>query len=260
MNRGKKIAILIWVIAGVLWLAGLVSILSSTPAQLPPSVPLAAAPILIVPFLFFLVVIGVLIPRPPPAPVGSLLADLERHFNVHVFFGVAVIMFGVLQLFQAYRADQLLDGYFFYCFFFSGGLGVLAGGLIHARRRSPDAGATPTDQRDSGVLASIRRLRATNLSAFLTGIWTVLSTSAAIALISPLDLLEETRGSLILVTAAVLFFGPAAIFVWGVQNDASGGGISVRLKRFGTRELRALCWLLGTVAAGYAIRALGIMP
>jgi hypothetical protein len=220
---------------------------------------------LILPFLFFpvtifLVMIGVIIPRGPSPRAGSLLADLEKHLNSHVLFGIFPIMFGVLMMIQAYRADQLLEGYFSYCFFFSGGIGLLAGGLVHARRRPTGPWAIPADQPDSGLLASILRLPDTDLSVVLARIfWTVLGASAAIIFISLLDLSEQIHDSLTPVPLAVLVFGPGLILVWAVQKDAYGGGISARLKRLlGTRELRLIWLFLGLIAATFVMRALGV--
>jgi hypothetical protein len=182
----------------------------------------------------------------------------QLSFNVRLFAGLACILIGLLELTQAFRTGQLTDAYKTYGLFFIAGLGVLAGRLILMRQNSLASSNPRAGQLDSGLFSSICRLRATNLTSFLAGIWFALSGYAIGLLVSLLDLPDGLRVSSIMVAAIAVALGPALIFESNVPNYAYGGGLSPWLKRFGTRKLRLLCWFLGALAASYAMRALGV--
>jgi len=260
MKLGKAIAILIWVLAGAAWLSGLISMLKSPVPQLP-SMPAAAAPILIIPFVFFAAV-AVLQPRPSPntmPPSSSLFADIERNLNLQPLFGVACIMFGILEFIQAIRADAVIDAYVSYGFFFSGGLGILTGHIILAKRGMSEFDSPSHQQANRNFLpASIRRLRATNLTAFLAGIWTVLGMACTSVLLLFLEQTPLIGFSLFSAAAIVFFLIPALIFVVGIQNRdlRQTNMFSItRLKWQGSVGVRMWMWFLGAAFLGFAFQA-----
>lgn len=266
MSPGKIIAILIWMLAGVFWLYGLISALRF-PVLPPSSAPLEMSPILIVPFIFF---VAVRVLAPPPSPnttaKSALLTDIDRILNAQVLFGMLCIMFGVLPLIQALRAGKLLDSYVSYGFFFSAGLGILVGEMIRARRAVPRPWGTPGDEEDRGLLGSIRRLRATNLTAFLTGMWTALGLVGTEALVSWLEFDKSIGAGVLRLTGLFVFFLiPVFIFVGGIQSRDSRppafsvAGLKWRLKWQGMVGVRGLCWFIGTMTTGFSLAALATL-
>ena len=107
------------------------------------------------------------------------------------------------------------------------------------------------------------KIRATNLTAFLTGVWTMLVMSSLQWLNKFID--KANIQAVDLVAMVLLFAAPAFVFVGGVFDPRPTYLMSSEgLKAGGRKFIRMMCWAAGVMAAGavylLAIRLLGTHP
>jgi hypothetical protein len=257
MRLGRAVAVLIWLFV----------LISALLAPLDQHHPLPPIPKLIILFpAVFFATAGLLGGYPFAAPRLRAWADKRWGDGTYVrfmqdlkpmlLFGVAALTGAAACALHTYRAGAPLDDYWACGFPFSAGVGFLLGRvalawrglLMESRSLSAwvDQLALPRTAGGHGSLlpASIRRLRATNLTASVAGAVLVAGPSAVASLSSHIwDPASSTYRNIQLAAWMLFFFVPVSLFVIGVQHEDRHP-----LKEMGRTLMRGLCCMLGAAA------------
>jgi hypothetical protein len=251
MDFGRSVAIAIWA-------ATLVPSVVFPPHFAQPTLVGSSAFILLLPFVVFTA--GAFWVRAYPFDFVPLRVWADKKWGQGAYAGFVrkvkpVLLVGVLGIgagasgsFQAYRAHFPAGAYWEAEFLLSMGAGVLVARIVLARR-----GLLIESRSASGVWANrsflplaIRRIRATNLTAAMTGIWTALGMKTAEAFFSDNGIGASTHGGFRLGALMIFFFIPVFLFVIGIHDHQNREFRSV-IRDFGRVAMRMLFWMFGSM-------------
>jgi hypothetical protein len=250
MNLSRIIAILVWTLT--------LATVALPPIQHHPLPPLPKV-ILLFPVIFFPAAALLIGGYPFQAPRLRMWADRRWGDGAYVRFiqdlkpmllwGVWVLAGAIACALQTYRSNAPIDAFWLCGFSLSCGIGLLLARAVLAWRgqlmesRSPSAWDERPGPRPTLLPAAIRRLRATNTTAFFAGVGMVagMNVIAAIGLhFVPNYWTDPTLG---LVVQGTLLFALVPLFVFGIQHSDRHS-----LKEWVGALLRGLCFMLGVIA------------
>jgi hypothetical protein len=183
-------------------------------------------------------------------------AEFIRQLKPMLLFSVSAVVVAAGGFLRALQFTSPREAFWAQSFMFSGGIAFLLMRAILARRGlSMESRSTSKPWARSEFLPqSIRTLRATKTSAFITGGWTAIGMSTSGNLLSSQTLDPDTRSGLWLAAAVVFFFIPVFLFVFGIQhpetheaNIFSRAGLRAALRLQGIMLVRGLYWILGAL-------------